>query len=303
MRTITTRMVVRGIGVELPIITTLGKVLKFVPIPVIQDIFRPNDVLYDHATKYLDSIKASETSSNIFSNIAAEAELGETLSMQDVHLEAAGLIIAGTDTTSVTLTYLVWAVLSQPKLQAELEDEVAALRDDYGDADLEKLPLLNAVIEETLRLYGAAPSGLPRSVPPGGVTIDGQIIPAGTTVTTQAYTYHRDPKLFPRPLEQVFPTLSTSVNGPLTKHRFRPSRWLNNEISPAAKKAFHPLGAGARVCLGIHLAYMELRLASAEFFRECKGARLGAGTTEESMELENYFLVTPRGHKCEVVLV
>jgi cytochrome P450 len=118
-----------------------------------------------------------------------------------VHLEASGLIIAGTDTTSVTLTYLVWAVLSQPTLQAELEHEVAALTSDYGDTDLEKLPLLNAVIEETLRLYGAAPAGLPRSVPPGGVTIDGQVIPAGTTVTTQAYTYHRDPELFPRPLE------------------------------------------------------------------------------------------------------
>jgi cytochrome P450 len=201
MQAITTRITVRGVGVELPIITTLGKVLKFVPIPTLQDIFRPNDVLFDHGRKYLDSIKASETSSNIFSNIAAEAELGDKLSMKDVHLEASGLIIAGTDTTSVTLTYLVWAVLSQPTLQAELEHEVAALADDYGDTDLEKLPLLNAVIEETLRLYGAAPAGLPRSVPPGGVTIDGQVIPAGTTVTTQAYTYHRDPELFPRPLE------------------------------------------------------------------------------------------------------
>jgi len=52
----------------------------------------------------------------------------------------------------------------------------------------------------------------------------------------------------------------------------------------------------------MHLAYMELRLASAEFFRQCKGAKLAAETTDASMELENYFLVTPRGHKCEVIL-
>ena len=201
MRTITTRITVRGVGVELPIIMALGKVLRYVPIPAIQSIFCPNDVLYEHGRKYLDSIKASETSSNIFSNIAAEAEAGEKLSMDDVHLEASGLIVAGTDTTSTTLTYLVWAVLSQSALQRELETEVAGLSEDYGDTDLEKLPLLNAVIEETLRLYGAAPAGLPRSVPPGGVTIDDQVIPAGTTVTTQAYTYHRDPALFPRPLE------------------------------------------------------------------------------------------------------
>lgn len=201
MHTVTTRITVRGIGVEFPIITALGKVLRFVPNRTIQKIFCPNDVLYEHGSEYLDSIKASETSSNIFSNIAAEAEAGEKLSMDDVHLEASGLIVAGTDTTSTTLTYLVWAVLSQPKLQQELETEVAALDEIYGDTDLERLPLLNAVIEETLRLYGAAPAGLPRAVPPGGVTIDDQVIPAGTTVTTQAYTFHRDPNLFPRPLE------------------------------------------------------------------------------------------------------
>ena len=84
--------------------------------------------------------------------------------------------------------------------------------------------------------------------------------------------------------------------------RFRPSRWLNNEVSVEAKKAFHPLGAGSRICLGIHLAHMELRLASAEFFRQCKGARLAAETTEASMEMENFFLITPRSHKCDVIL-
>lgn len=52
----------------------------------------------------------------------------------------------------------------------------------------------------------------------------------------------------------------------------------------------------------MHLAYMELRLASAEFFRQCKGAKLAPGTTEASMELENYFLVAPRGHKCDIIL-
>lgn len=201
MRIVTTRIKVRGIGVEFPIIMEIGKVLKFLPIKAMRDIFRPNDVLFDHGNKYLASIEASETSSNIFSNIAAEAELGEKLSKDDVHLEASGLIIAGTDTTSVTLTYIVYAVLSRPDLQDNLEKEVATLPETYGYTDVEKLPLLNAVIEETLRLYGAAPAGLPRSAPPGGTSIDDNFIPAGTTVTTQAYTYHRDPELFPRPNE------------------------------------------------------------------------------------------------------
>jgi hypothetical protein len=47
---------------------------------------------------------------------------------------------------------------------------------------------------------------------------------------------------------------------------------------------------------------MELRLASAEFFRQCQGAKLASETTEKSMEMENFFLITPRGRRCMVVL-
>lgn len=96
--------------------------------------------------------------------------------------------------------------------------------------------------------------------------------------------------------------LSIHTSNTYIVFRFLPSRWLNDEVSQEAKRAFHPFGAGSRVCLGIHMAYMELRLASAEFFRQCKGARLAPETTDESMEMENYFLVTPRSQKCEVIL-
>jgi hypothetical protein len=47
---------------------------------------------------------------------------------------------------------------------------------------------------------------------------------------------------------------------------------------------------------------MELRLGSAEFFRQGKGAKLAPETTDASMEMENFFLVTPRAHQCVVVL-
>jgi hypothetical protein len=47
---------------------------------------------------------------------------------------------------------------------------------------------------------------------------------------------------------------------------------------------------------------MELRLAAAQFFRECRGARLGPETTDESMKPVNFFLITPQAHKCEIVM-
>jgi cytochrome P450 len=78
----------------------------------------------------------------------------------------------------------------------------------------------------------------------------------------------------------------------LTLDSFNPQRWIGDKEtvaeaqSPAAKLAFHPFGAGARSCIGIHLARMELRYATAFFFRECRDIRLAASTTPESMEFE-----------------
>lgn len=73
-------------------------------------------------------------------------------------------------------------------------------------------------------------------------------------------------------------------------------------MSPEAKAAFCAFGAGASSCLGLNLARMEMRYATAIFFRECKGVRLAATTTPESMEPVNFFVITPRDKRCEVTL-
>lgn len=114
-------------------------------------------------------------------------------------------------------------------------------------------------------------------------------LPGGTTVTTQSYSLHRDQTLFPDP------------------EAFKPSRWLDNgepdSVSDNARAAFSPFGAGSRTCLGVHLAYIELRLAAAAFFRRISSeARLASSATDACMEQENFFLIAPAGHKCEIQL-
>lgn len=71
-------------------------------------------------------------------------------------------------------------------------------------------------------------------------------------------------------------------------------------MTPDQKYAFTPFGGGTRVCLGIHLAMMELRHGIAEFVRQCGYLELSRLTSPESMEFENYFLIAPRGHRLMV---
>ena len=92
------------------------------------------------------------------------------------------MIFAGSGTTANTLTYLVYAVLQRPELHKQIEQEASQLSENFNDADLENLPILNAALQETLRLYCAVPGTLPRVVPQGGATIGGYFIPEGITV-------------------------------------------------------------------------------------------------------------------------
>ncbi|GAB1738696.1 hypothetical protein NU219Hw_g3492t1 [Hortaea werneckii] len=286
IRTLTRTLVGQGIGAELPLIRAVGKML---PLQAAKDLFCNLEYLLDYGMVAVNNMKSQQGGKNIFANIMAEAEKGEKLQDADVQVEATGLLIAGTDTTAVSLTYLVWAVLSHPMVKNALEAEVDKLPQGYTEADLETLPILNGVIEETLRLYGAAPGMLPRAVPPTGANIGGFYLPPGTVATTQSYSLHRDANIFPEP------------------ESFRPERWYDAtsqyRLNDTAKAVFSPFGAGSRTCLGIHLAYMELRLAAAGFFRQIsKSVMLAPSCTAECMEQENHFLIAPAGHKCEIML-
>ncbi|GKT61678.1 cytochrome P450 [Colletotrichum tofieldiae] len=236
----------------------------------------------DHCqTLFTNMLSAVDTDMKCCNDEESEDKITEEM----VHIESRSMIIGGSDTTSITLTYLVWAVLKRPDLRVGLEEEVSGLEPSFNDAALEKLPLLNAVIDETLRLYGAVSGQLSRTVPANGATLGGYFVPGGITVETQAYTLHRDPDAWPDPL------------------RFDETRFLDpSKLTQKQKLLFSPWGAGSRICLGVELAKMELRLGVAVLFRKCSGLRLAPGMTDRMMQMENYFLVSPVGHKCEVTL-
>ncbi|KAK6610256.1 cytochrome P450 [Botrytis cinerea] len=254
---------VSGIRAEFPLLFKIGKMTR------LSFFETPDDRLNEYGSlAVLNAKSQSGTAHNIFHKIVTEgkSENAEApLSDLDIQQEALNFIVAGTDTTATTLTYLIYNILKYSELQRQLEDEVDTLGDDFESKDVEELPLLNAVIDEGLRLWEQRPQ----------VSLE--------LFLEKAYTIHRDPEIFPEP------------------ERFDPQRWLGPK-SDDFKTANHAFGAGARTCLGIHLARMELHLALAFFFRECKGMRIASSQDDSGMEMENFFLIAPKGHKCMVTM-
>lgn len=185
-----------------------------------QSIARMND----YARQSIARQKAGD-SVTLFSKII-KAEQDGVMTENELVANASGYLIAGTDTTANTLTFLIWAVCQNTDIRSKLVAEVAALPEDFTDADLKPLKYLDCVCQEALRLYPAAPSTLPRVVPPTGATLGGYALSPGTEVGAQAYTMHRNADVFPEPL------------------KFNPSRWEN--ATKEMKDTFTSFGRGNR---------------------------------------------------------
>lgn len=194
MKDIEDAMLAGFLRIELPL---LYETLRRVPFKAVNHLFHVHVRIRDAGYLAVRNTKAAPKGSGktIFSKMYPEdgsALFPDTL-MAD---EAGNLIIAGSDTTGVALTYLVYCVLSTPRLKKKLLDELATLPENASWEELENAPYLNNTIQEALRLYPSVPGSLPRTTPESGAILGGYRIPGGTTVATQAYTLQRDPTVF-----------------------------------------------------------------------------------------------------------
>ncbi|KAL3471262.1 cytochrome P450 [Aspergillus californicus] len=175
-----------------------------------------------------------------------ETEEAELLKL---HLDSKIIIVAGSDTTASTVTFLFYHIAREPGLLGRLREEIEALSgNDRSSIDHRKIqaaPLLNGCINETLRLHPAVPSGLYRKAPAEGVYIGGEYIPGDTVMLVNFYAMGRDESNF------------THAN------EFIPERFFSRPELIKEKDAFAPFSTGPFGCIGKNLALMEIRLLTA----------------------------------------
>lgn len=182
-----------------------------------------------------DSITNMNT--NIKSTV--ELEIDDTLLISQCVL----LYAAGYETTSTTISLLLFELAKDEKVQARVIEEV----DNYfqrhsGKIEFEcinEMPFLQACIEETLRLYPVLGT-LTREVEEEYTLPTGLRLDKGLRVHIPVYHLHHDPQHFPEP------------------EKFRPERFYADEKKNIKPFTYMPFGEGPRICIGINLLLLYI---------------------------------------------
>ncbi|KAK9944739.1 hypothetical protein M0R45_010291 [Rubus argutus] len=196
------------------------------------------------------------------------------------------LILAGSDTTSISLTWTLALLLNNRhalKLAQEELDRTVGRHRWVEDTDLKNLVYLQAIVKETLRLYPPAPLSLPHEAMED-CKVGGFHIPKGTHLFVNLWKLHRDPSVWSDP------------------EVFSPERFLTSQAGVDASGQhfeFIPFGSGRRVCPGITFAFQVIHLTLA---RLIQGFELGTPMDKAVDMTEGLGITMPRATSLEVIL-
>lgn len=205
--------------------------------------------------KNQDVIEASHKT--VFLSILEAKLPPEETSVVRLQNEAMSVIGAGFETTRWALTVAMYHILANASVRKRLRQELFDAIPDPAKipawAELQQLEYLSAVIEEALRLSYGVVQRSPRVSWHSTFQYEQYVLPPGTPVSSDAYHMHHN--------ERVFPDSFT----------FKPERWLGNPKGPDGVKQlsrYHvAFGRGARMCLGMPVAYCEIYITLATLFR------------------------------------
>jgi cytochrome P450 family 110 len=173
--------------------------------------------------------------------ISGRDENGEPMTDVELRDELMTLLIAGHETTATAMAWALYWTHRIPEVATKLRQELAGLGDRPEYTDINRLPYLTAVCQETLRIHPVAMLTFPR-VAQEPVELMGYHLEPGTITMGCMYLTHQREDLYP------------------DRKQFRPERFLERQYSPYE---FIPFGSGVRRCIGEALAMFEMKLVLA----------------------------------------
>lgn len=187
--------------------------------------------------------------------------------------EVMTLLLAGHETTANALSWCLVRLADDPAIRERLEREVDDVLGARSPAieDLPRLPFLEAVLKETMRLH--PPAYLVGRYTIRDLELGEAFLPAGTLVLVNIYGIHRSSKFFEDPT------------------RFKPERFLAPNEAAIPKRAYMPFGTGPRTCIGNHFALLEGRLALAVLTQRVRLVR----TSTSPVLADALLTLRPRG--------
>src|SRR3989441_2942091 len=181
------------------------------------------------------------------------AESGEEpetkLTEKQIHDHILTFLAAGHETTAIALVWTFYLLSQYPQVRSKLQDEIRSVLAGHEPTleDLAKLPYLDWVLNESMRLY--PPAWLQMRFVAQESELDGVRLPVGTMLILSQWVIHRLPDIWQDP------------------EVFRPERWdpANKQQLPLG--AYFPFGGGPRTCLRIPLAQLEARIILASILQ------------------------------------
>jgi cytochrome P450 len=197
--------------------------------------------------------------------LEARDEDAGAMSDRQIRDEVLTLFVAGHETTATGLAWTLYLACKHPKVYQAMEREADAAGAIPSVDDLPRLDLCLRAFKEALRLY--PPVYMFGRDSRGEVTVAGYPLRDRTNVLVSPWALHHAERLWPEP------------------ERFDPARFLPDEEAKRHRYAYLPFGAGPRICLGMHFAYMEAQLVLATLLRRWRFELLGEDEPEPGATL------------------
>ncbi len=174
--------------------------------------------------------------------MAARDEAGTPMTNQELRDELMTLLVAGHETTATSLAWAFYWIHRFPQVREKLLSELKSLGHHLDPNAIFKLPYLDAICKETLRIYPVTMFTLPRVVK-SAIEINGYLFEPGTILNGSIYLTHHREDLYPE------------------SKQFKPERFLERQYSPYE---YLPFGGGNRRCIGLAFALFEMKLVLAK---------------------------------------